>query len=369
MKDVLIVGGGPAGSALAVQLGRRGLTVDLLDQSHFPREKACGEGILPAGVDVLKNLEISESLRGQPLQGVRYHVGDRTVRAGFGTDHEGAQRFGLGVRRQLLDSVLWETASATPGVEVHPGVSVERALVERGRAVGVIARGVERHARWIVGADGASSALRRALGLERVEQPQRVGVRAHFADVADDDALLDIQVFLRSGYELYITPLPNRQLLVAALALQGNASKIRRDFGLWCAKEPLLHGWLSGARQISPLIGRSALRRRLAPGPLPQGLTFIGDAAASLDPITAGGMSLALKDAQLLAETLPEMIQGSRLARRRFSRAQEAGLRPHRLLGGGLLALSEKPRAAEQACRLLNSFPGIMNALVGMAAR
>ena len=369
MKDVLIVGGGPAGSALAVQLGLRGLTVDLLDQAHFPREKPCGEGILPPGVAILQNLGISDSLFGQRLQGVRYHVGDRNVRAAFGKEADGSDRVGLGVRRHVLDSALWEAASNTPGVDVHPGVSVQRALVEQGRAVGVIANSAERRARWVVGADGASSALRRALKLERVEQPERVGVRVHFGDVAANEALVDIQVFLRPGYEIYVTPLPGGQLLVAALALQQNANHIRRNFWTWCAKEPLLRGWLLGARQISPLMGRAALRRRLAPGPLPQGLTFIGDAAASVDPITAGGITLALKDAEILAETLPEMIQGSRLAQRRFARAQDAERRTHRLLGGGLLALSEKPRAAEQACRLLDTFPAAMNALVGLAAR
>lgn len=369
MKDVLIVGGGPAGSALAVQLGRRGLTVDLLDQSHFPREKACGEGILPPGVEVLKSMGFADSLSGQTLSGVRYHVGDRTVRASFGLNLDNSERYGLGLRRRDLDCVLWNAAASTPGVTVHPGTTVERALVENGRAVGVFAQGIERRARWIVGADGASSALRRALNLERIEEPRRVGIRAHFCDVTPEDGVQDIQVFLRPDYELYLTPLPDRQLLVAALARQDRANKIRQNFWLWCDKEPLLRAWLSGARQISPLIGRSALRRVLAPGTLPRCLTFIGDAAASSDPITAGGISLALKDAQLLAETLPEMIRGSRLAGRRFARAQDAGLRTHRWLGGGLLALSEKPRAAEQACRLLSSFPGAMNALVGMAAR
>lgn len=369
MKDVLIVGGGPAGSALAVQLGRRGLTVDLLDRSAFPRDKPCGEGILPGGVDVLRSMGIAGALSGHKLRGVRYHVGERAVRAGFGLDAEGSQRFGLGQRRQVLDNILWNTAQATEGVSVHQGVTVTRLLIEGGRAVGVVASGAVRRAHWIVGADGASSVLRRSLGLERIDEPRRVGVRAHFCNVSCEAQIDDIQVFLRPGYELYVTPLPERQLLVAALTLEENAAKLRHNFWIWCAREPLLCAWLRGAQQSSPLMGRSALRRRLAPGPLPPGLTFIGDAAASSDPITAGGITLALKDAELLAEALPEMIRGSRLAKRRFARSQGSAIRTHRLLGGGLVALSEKPTAAEQACRLLDSLPWAMNALVGIAAR
>ena len=182
MKDVLIVGGGPAGSALAVQLGRRGLTVDLLERAHFPRDKPCGEGILPGGVEVLQSMGLEEPLSGHKLLGVQYHVGKRDVRAGFGLAQDGSERFGLGQRRQYLDNLLWNTAQATEGVTVHQGVTASRVLIEGGRAVGVLTQGVERRAHWVVGADGASSALRRSLRLERIDEPRRVGVRVHFSN-------------------------------------------------------------------------------------------------------------------------------------------------------------------------------------------
>src|SRR5690606_22093037 len=107
MKDVLIVGGGPAGSALAVLLGRRGLTVDLLEQSHFPREKPCGEGILPGGVRVLEAMGLRNAMDGKPLRGVRYHVGSHTAGAAFGHGTDGSKRVGLGQRRQVVDNLLW----------------------------------------------------------------------------------------------------------------------------------------------------------------------------------------------------------------------------------------------------------------------
>ncbi len=56
MSDVLISGGGVAGSTLAILLGRRGLQVELFERGHFPREKPCGEGLMPAGVAVLNRL-------------------------------------------------------------------------------------------------------------------------------------------------------------------------------------------------------------------------------------------------------------------------------------------------------------------------
>lgn len=369
MKDVLVVGGGPAGSALAILLGRRGLTVELLDRARFPREKPCGEGILPPGVAVLRNLGLEEAVGGRRLSGVEYHAGAHTLRADFGKDAEGRERFGLGQRRQVLDSLLWDQAASTPGVEIHPETHVERILVEGGRAVGVMAQGKRHDARWIVGADGASSTVRRLLGLERISAPRRVGVRVHFSNVELDDELTAIQIFLRPHYELYLTPLPDRQLLVAALAFEKDAIKIKTNFALWCRQEPLLEKWLRGATRSSPLAGRSALQSSLAPRAIPPGLTFIGDAAASSDPITAGGISLALKDAELLAEALPEMLSGDRLAERRFKRRQENALWTHSMLGRGLLALCERPQVAEQACRWLGKFPSAVNALVGMVAQ
>ena len=366
MNDVLICGGGPAGAALAILLGRRGLNVELIEQSTFPRDKPCGEGILPPGVEVLRAIGLNGPELGRRLTGVRYHVGDYTVRGGFDDDEQ--QRFGIGQRRRILDQALFRAASETGGVCVRSGTKVERIVLDGGKAVGVVAGGEERRARWIVGADGASSTLRRLLGLEQIKKPRRVGVRVHFSDLADDE-LNDIQVFLRPGYELYVTPLPERQLLVAALTGAENATQLRRKFWTWCSQEPMLRGWLRGARPASSLCGRTDLKRTLRPGPMPQGLTFIGDAAASSDPITAGGISAALSDAQRLAEMMPEMLQGSRIAQKRFKREQRGTIGMHRLLGGGLLALSERPRAAEQACRMLARCPTVMDALVKMVAQ
>lgn len=77
MADVLIAGGGIAGSSLAVMLGRKGFAVELFEKAQFPREKPCGEGLMPAGVAVLKRLDPSGALGtiagGYPFAGVRFY--------------------------------------------------------------------------------------------------------------------------------------------------------------------------------------------------------------------------------------------------------------------------------------------------------
>src|SRR6266536_382337 len=75
MADVLIAGGGIAGSSLAVMLGRAGLAVELFERGRFPKEKPCGEGLMPAGVGVLERYDLAGALGGAPFYGIRYYAG------------------------------------------------------------------------------------------------------------------------------------------------------------------------------------------------------------------------------------------------------------------------------------------------------
>jgi len=364
VSDVIVVGGGPAGACLALLLGRRGLEVELLEQSRFPRDKPCGEGLLPGGLDVLNENGLAQSVGGEPLSGVRYHVAGGSVRAGFA----GAAR-GLGQKRLLLDAALFEAAAATPGVRARQGARIDAPLVESGRVTGVVVDGEVHRARVVVAADGSSSTLRRALGLERTMAPRRVGIRAHFRLARRDTDRGGIQIFMRPGYELYVTPLPEGEVLVAALAHQDAVpGSLRRAFRGWLDGEPLLRTWLEGATQTSELMGRAPLVRSSGALP-PPGVVFIGDAAASVDPVTAGGLSLALASAALLTRLLPEALAGNAAALPRFETERARAVRVHRRLGTCLLALAARPRLAECARRFLEACPTALGALVGLASR
>lgn len=152
--DVVVVGAGPAGSAAALGARGAGARVLLLDRSAFPRDKVCGDGIAPHAADVLATLGASGVLEGyRPVSRLRV-----TAPSGMTADRV-LRRVDWVVPRAVLDDRLRAQARRA-GAEV----ARRRVRTVRQRADGVCLDG-EVHARVLVGADGASSVVRRQLGL------------------------------------------------------------------------------------------------------------------------------------------------------------------------------------------------------------
>jgi flavin-dependent dehydrogenase len=178
VSDVAIVGAGPAGSALAMELGRQGLRVTLYERSRGPCLKACGEGLLPHGVAAL------HAIAGLPdvprVQGLRFVAGGVSVEADF---QEG---FGLIVRRDRFDAWLREKAGATPNVDLRMGTPYR-----------------PNGERMVVGADGKRSIFHRRLPA-RSSAPRRVGLSTHVGGVEGLGSR--VEVFFHTDGELYLAP-------------------------------------------------------------------------------------------------------------------------------------------------------------------
>ena len=364
--DVLIAGGGVAGSTLAILLGRAGLRVELFERDAFPREKPCGEGIMPAGVAVLDRLGLASAVGGVPLSGVRYHFRGRTATGPFPSAN-GVAVTGLAQRRAVLDRVLFETAAATPGVTARTRALVERPIVDRGRVIGLMVNGSARRAPLTVAADGARSPLRRALGLDRPARHRRVGMRAHFQLAAGTEVAPWVDILLGEQHELYVTALPRGEMLVAALAnARAFDAPAESLFDRWCRGQRWLADRLRGARRVTRLRGASSLTVRAKRGVGP-GVVLLGDAAGSLDPITGGGMTHALECAELLARHAPRAIDEGDGWLGAFERRRRALLFDYALLTRGLLELARHPVAIGLVLAALEAWPGVMSHLVGVA--
>jgi menaquinone-9 beta-reductase len=388
MRDLLVVGGGPAGAALAIHAGRAGLTVDLFDAARFPREKPCGEGIMPAGVRALERLGALDEVGGAAYSGVRYRGFGIDVTSQFASSSSSsssssekekahASPFGLGQRRLVLDAVLLNRARATPGVRVFEGSPVDGLVTRHGRVVGLNVCGRSVAGRLIVGADGARSRVRQLLGLDapRPAHP-RVGWRVHYRLAPAQAPPTEVEIYVGAGHELYLTPLPEGCVLLAALTEGGeHASASRAKLEAWVMAHPALGERLRGATLVSAPRGRSPLVHRALAGVAP-GAVLLGDAAGNSDPITGGGISQALLSAELLADELPRALHGSESGDRehdsewlwRFDRRRRGMLRDYRLLTGMMVRLARRPTLARATLTAMRASPRLMGHLIGVAA-
>lgn len=368
MADVLIAGGGIAGSALAIMLGRAGLFVEVFERGRFPREKPCGEGLMPAGVAALARLGLADAIGGAPFYGVRYYAG-RLVATGRFPATPGLPSAGRGQRRLHLDATLFAAAAATPGVIVRDGALVEAPICENGRVVGVLVAGQPHMAPLVVAADGRRSRLRRLLGLEGPPlKHRRVGMRAHFRLAPGQAQPPLVEVFLGDGYELYTTPLPASEILIAGLAehtaIVGSAEA---TMARWIRQQPALHARLARAERLTAITGAAPLAATATAGYVP-GMALLGDAAGFLDPITGGGMAQALLSAELLARYITcHRGRESAAWLPAYDHERRALLRDYQILTGMVLGLAERPWLARQTLRLLRAVPPLFSHLIGVA--
>jgi len=363
--DVVVAGAGPAGATLAILLGRAGLRADLYDARRFPRDKPCGEGIMPAGVAVLDRLGLRAAVGGRPLVAVRYHGFGLTAESGFAR----AGAVALAQRRLRLDEALLAEARITPGVRVFEEAPVEGVEIANGRASGLRVGGEVRRGALVVGADGLESPVRRALGLDGgARRLARAGVRMHFK-LATAGLLSDrLEIFVGRGYELYAAPLPEGELLVAALADQkALAGGARAALERWVAEQPFLRAALEGATPLTAPAGRARVSRQARAGFAP-GAVLLGDAARSSDPLTAGGLAQALVTAERLAAAVPRYLAEGDAVIARFDRDRRRLFRAHDWLTHALVFVVGRPRLARATLHGMRAFPAIMQRLVAVAA-
>jgi flavin-dependent dehydrogenase len=336
--DVAVVGGGPAGLAVAAMAARQRLSVTLLERASLPHDKACGEGVMPAGLAVLDRLGVLSRIPREesgPIRGVRYVQED-------GSCLEGALpgAGGLGIRRTALSSALLDAARAA-GAEVRDRTTLRshrrtaEAMVLETDA-GPLCAGV------VVAADGLHSPLRRAEGLEvPARGGRRFGLRQHFLTVPWSDR---VEVHLSPGAEAYVTPCGPARVGVAFL-WSDRQLEARPSIASLLARFPFLARRLARAapdsepRGAGPFLqtSRSWATERLA---------LLGDAGGYVDAITGEGLSVALVCAEALAACLPEAVRsgGDVRAFRTYEATARREFRKYAWTARAVLGLARRPR-------------------------
>ncbi len=338
--DVLVVGGGPAGLAAAIAARQHNLEVIVLDGAAPPIDKACGEGVMPNGVAALRGLGVSipphESM---PFRGIRFVDPDLSVEANFRREP------GRGIRRTTLHRLLIERAEAV-GVKLAWQTRV-RGLTPHGLALdtGVIA------SRWIVGADGEASQVRRWAGLGPAAPPRRFGFRQHFGVTPWTDV---VEVYWCEGAQVVVTPVAPREVCVALISRDPS---LRLDRLLGAC--PFLARRLGGAPATSRERGVPSTSRRLRAVSRDR-VALVGEASGSLDGITGEGLSILFQQALHLGKALRAGdLSGYESAHRRVRR--------HPALVGRLLVAMDRSRwLRRRALRALATEPSLFSRLLAM---
>jgi flavin-dependent dehydrogenase len=383
--EVIVVGGGPAGSALAFRLARAGCDVLLVDRAQFPRDKPCSEYLSPqAGrllddMGVLERLENGESAR---LVGMRITApGSRHFSGTFGAvrGFEPYRPWGLAIRRTILDHALLSRAREV-GVRVRERVQVRDLQSDAvGRVTGVreIDGGRQEvlRAPLVIGADGLRSVVARRARLgAHGRWPRRIAFVAHYRGVRLDGDVGDMSVF-RAGCYVGLAPVGGGLTNVALVMPSDRAVASRGDAAGFMAAElarrPSVVERLRDATLEAPprVVGPFNWRARVAWSP---GLALVGDAADFFDPFTGEGIYAALRGAELLTGYAFEAIRAGTgrqadIALEAYDRCRKAEFAGkwavERLIGAAIAW----PAAMDFAARGLAARPDLADRLVGVA--
>ena len=327
--DVFVVGGGPAGLAAAIAARKKGFSVTVADGAQLPIDKACGEGLMPDTLAALRELAVEVSAAdGYAMRGIRFLGAEREVSASFPAGQ------GIGMRRPALHEKLVEAARAC-GVTLLWKTAVQGICEEGVRVAGEVVA-----ARWIVGADGIRSRVRRWSGLDPDgKQESRYAFRRHYRVRPWSDFA---EVYWGANAQAYVTPVGEEEVCVVLISRRPGMRFVSLDAEFPQLAERVKQAHAGSERGAITMMQRlkSVQRGRVA---------LIGDASGSVDAITGEGLCLSFRQAIALADALEAGGLGQyQTAHRRLAR------RPT-FMGRVLLSLDGNATVRERAMRALAS--------------
>ena len=331
--DIFIVGGGPAGLAAAIVASQIGLRITVADGALPPIEKPCGEGMMPSTLAALNSLGVAfEHGDGHSFRGVSFVQRDAAVTADF------SHGLAIGLRRPVLHQRLVARAEAC-GVRLlwkTPVSGID------GNTVRLSSQNF--HARWIIGADGQGSRVRRWIGLDpRGHTALRHATRRHYRLKPWSSYM---EVHWASRAQAYVTPIATDEVCVVILAENSRDASFDRAL----IEMPTLAAKLNGAELSGRERGAVTTMRSLQ-RVYRNDVALLGDASGGVDAITGEGLRVAFRQAFALADA----IQAGDL--KQYHRAHRRLARRPMMMGNLLLWLGRNPCIRSRAIRAMQQRP------------
>jgi geranylgeranyl reductase family protein len=408
VHDVLVVGGGPSGSACAYWLADAGWDVVVIEKKHFPREKTCGDGLTPRSVRQLEDMGLVDALTGaHEFRGLRSCAYGMAIEMPWPA-HPSFPSLGYVITRHDLDQIVADRAAKAgatvlQGVEaIAPIVATEattKGLGPTADGLGSTAQGTgsvpacvgavvrdkgsgatrEIRARYVVVADGANSRFGRALGTARDRSfPLGMALRGYYRSPRHDDTFIESHLDIRDhegnvvpGYG-WIFPLGDGRVNVGVglLSVEGrwkgvNTTRLLQTFvdgapGYWglsseAACGPATGGKLPMGLSVGPRVGPTVL--------------CVGDAAGAINPFNGEGIAYGYETGRLAAACLGRALTGvgpEALADYETRLEEAYGL--YYLVGRDFVKLISRPALMRACVRTGMHSEGVMSMLLRIMA-
>ena len=381
--DAVVVGAGPAGSTVAIQLARAGWSVALIERQRFPRRKVCGECIAASNLPLLVALGIGDAvdaLAGPPLRQVTLLRGDGAVTADLPAAKHAAYAWGRALGRETLDTLLLEQAR-TAGASVFQPCAVQAILGVAGAWHCEVrmhdSTAPQRlHATVVVDAHGSWEDLpsQRPKRRQTRSRADLFAFKANFLGSTLAEGQISV-LALDGGYGGMVVA-DGRMATLACCVRRDRLSELRGAAPGLSASDAV-ESWLqldcTGVRRA--LHGARRDGSWLASGPLDPGVRVdaqdgifkVGNAAGEAHPILGEGMSMALQSAALLCSHLlgqrgaavpNAVVQAS--VQRAYAAAWRREFEPRLRLAAVFAHLAMRPRSADGLMKLLHLWPGLL---------
>ena len=379
--DVIVIGGGPGGCAMALDLNRRGYNVALCDQAKFPRDKVCGEFISPGADPILEQLGVLnaiEALTPKRLKGVAissYESAEMVIGYPVSTGSE-LRPTSLSVPRYQLDSLFLKQIQSA-GVKVFEQHKVTDFIFNDGCVAGVqgwdeTKTSFSINCKLVVDAGGRNAISLRKFSLKRESKGRsKIAFSAHWQGVRlpEDYCYMHIS---RPGYT-GISSVGNGRANVV-MVVEGSAltsAKIENPETFYhrvlmqnCRRSKMLEN----GERVEPVRSVESLAFAVKPVPC-GGLILVGDATGFIDPFTGEGIYLSLRSSQLAGEVIHVGFENSNFSKNFLSvydqrRQHEFGRKF--LLSRALQWLIYNRPFCNRVMKSLSSNRGLAETLVGV---